>query len=91
MIKRGLREEVETLLADGYSPELPSLRAVGYKEVIAHLEGRLSRDEMNEEAIRNTRRYAKRQLTWFRHREKAEWIELSNKSLMSNLDRIRGH
>ncbi|GIX29945.1 MAG: tRNA dimethylallyltransferase [Porticoccaceae bacterium] len=68
MLQAGLVEEVAALRARGdLSPELPALRAVGYRQVWAHLAGALSRAEMEAAAIAATRQLAKRQLTWLRN------------------------
>lgn len=68
MIADGLVGETEGLLRRGYRPESPGLATVGYQEAIAHLEGRMSLDEARDQIVFHTRQYAKRQLTWFRHR-----------------------
>lgn len=66
MWENGLVEETEKVLNMGFSPELNSLNTVGYKECIAFLKGDIKKNEAIEEMKKNTRRYAKRQLTWFR-------------------------
>ncbi|MHC1728352.1 MAG: tRNA (adenosine(37)-N6)-dimethylallyltransferase MiaA [Syntrophobacteraceae bacterium] len=66
MLEEGLREEVERLIAMGYSPSLKSMQSLGYKQMAAHLAGELTMDEAAYLIKRETRRYAKRQLTWFR-------------------------
>lgn len=66
MMDAGLLNEVRRLL-DRYPEDAPGLRTVGYAELIAHLRGKLTLAEAIETAKRNTRRYARRQLTWFRH------------------------
>ncbi|NPA25633.1 MAG: tRNA (adenosine(37)-N6)-dimethylallyltransferase MiaA [Deltaproteobacteria bacterium] len=67
MIEQGLVDEVREILARGFSPELKPLRSIGYRQIIAYLEGRCSLDEAVHDIKQATRRYAKRQLTWFRH------------------------
>jgi tRNA dimethylallyltransferase len=66
MFGAGAIEEVQALAARGLDPALPAMKAVGVREIIAHLEGRISREEALARAQQETRRYAKRQLTWFR-------------------------
>lgn len=66
MVKSGLTDEVRGLLEKGYSPELNALNTVGYKEIIAFLEGKWSLEKAIAEIQKNTRRFAKRQITWFR-------------------------
>ena len=65
MIQAGLVEEVKKLLAMGYSAELKSMQSIGYRHVAGFLEGSLAWDECVRILKRDTRRYAKRQLTWF--------------------------
>ncbi len=67
MLKAGALEEVEALARRRLDPALPAMRAHGVPHLIAHLEGRLSLAEASELSIRDTRRYAKRQVTWARH------------------------
>jgi tRNA dimethylallyltransferase len=89
MVASGLIEEVVALRDDGYDESHPALRTIGYREVFAHLRGEISRDVMISLIQRNTRRYAKRQLTWFRRFEGARWINLDEsfdlESLISDL------
>jgi len=67
MLKAGLLEEVETLRKrGGFRPAPPALRAVGYRQVWAHLAGEIDRDEMVARAVAATRQLARRQLTWLR-------------------------
>ena len=67
MIAAGLIEEVKELLRRGFDPELNSLQTVGYKESIGYVQGKLRFEDMVSLIKMNTRRYAKRQLTWFRN------------------------
>jgi len=66
MIESGLKDEVEKLLGMGYSTNLKSMQSLGYKQMSAHISGALSLDEAVRLIKRETRRYAKRQITWFR-------------------------
>lgn len=66
MIDAGLVEEVRLLLAMGYSPDLPTLSAIGYGEIIAYLQGRLSLDEAVAQIQRSTRIFVRRQANWFK-------------------------
>lgn len=68
MIERGALTELEALRWRGLDPELPLMKAVAVPELLAHLEGRVDRETALERAITQTRRFAKRQLTWLRHR-----------------------
>lgn len=67
MIKLGLIDETKYILSLGYSPELPSLQTLGYREIIKYIHGMYSLESAVEEIKKETRRYAKRQLTWFRN------------------------
>jgi tRNA dimethylallyltransferase len=74
MYAAGLVSEVELLLKQGVSPVCKPLQAIGYKEVVAHLEGQFGVDEMLRLIKRNTRHFAKRQLTWFRRESEMQWV-----------------
>ncbi|MBX2829711.1 MAG: tRNA (adenosine(37)-N6)-dimethylallyltransferase MiaA [Rhodospirillales bacterium] len=67
MIKQGAIDEVRQLLALDLPPSAPVMKAVGVRELAAHLAGEIDLDTAKEKSQRETRRYAKRQLTWFRH------------------------
>jgi tRNA dimethylallyltransferase len=73
MIEAGLMSEVAALLARGYPAGLPPLQAIGYRQVVAVLEGRLPRERLEAEIVTATMRYAKRQMTWFRHQTRPIW------------------
>lgn len=73
MFKEGLVDEVETLLKK-YPKDSPGFQAIGYKEVIAHLEGEMTLDKTIEIIKIKTRQFAKRQMTWFRRFESTTWI-----------------
>ena len=75
MLGSGLLEEVEWLLGHGYPSTLKSMRSIGYRHVSDHLEGRRSWDETVRLFKRDTRRYAKRQLTWFGADPEIHWLE----------------
>lgn len=70
MLAAGLIEEVRRLLERGVPRSAPGLNAVGYREVLAHLDGRLDGAALADAIAQATRRYAKRQITWFRHQLK---------------------
>ena len=76
MVARGLVDEVRSLRErSGVGPELPSMRAVGYRQVWDHLQGRTNHAEMVERAIAATRQLARRQLTWLRSLSGVRWLE----------------
>lgn len=68
--------EVTGLLAQGYSADLPSLQAIGYRHMIACLTGAMDRETATRALIKDTRRYAKRQMTWFRRYADLHWHDL---------------
>lgn len=80
MIERGLVDEVNNVLDLGYSKSLNSLNTVGYKEIISYLEGTVTLERAVELIKRNTRRYAKRQMTWFRADKRIEWIDIESRA-----------
>lgn len=88
MINKGLEEEVDTILKMGYSPSLNALQTVGYREVVCHFTGEISREKMIELIKRNSRHYAKRQLTWFRKDERIHWIDVTLLSACQAADEI---
>lgn len=67
MVGNGLVEEVKYFFDNGYEKNLPSMQAIGYKEFFPYFEGKCSLQECMDELNKNTRHYAKRQLTWFRN------------------------
>ncbi len=73
MIDAGWFGEVEALLAAGYDPALKPLQAIGYRDVVACLRGEIDRDEAVRRIRRDTRRFAKRQLTWLRRSPRVSW------------------
>lgn len=75
MIEAGLIEEVQGLLDAGYDPRLTSMQGLGYKEMVQFLAGEVSLQQAIELLKRNTRRFAKRQMTWFRRDERIRWVE----------------
>ena len=66
MLECGLLTEIKQLFTDGYEEKLKKANVIGYNELIEHLNGNLSYDEAVNLIKQNTRRYAKRQYTWFR-------------------------
>jgi len=77
MVEQGLFEEVQSLLGRGYDLSFSSMQAIGYKEIIAYLEGNISKEESIELLKKNSRHFAKRQLTWFRSMKEIHWIDVT--------------
>ncbi len=75
MMSAGLLEEVNQLKQMGYDRNLVSMKGLGYKELLAYLEGAYSLEEAVRIIKRDTRHFAKRQLTWFRREKKVSWID----------------
>jgi tRNA dimethylallyltransferase len=73
MIEEGALEEVEALLERGLNPNLPIMRAIGVREIARYLAGELSLNEAIAAGQQSTRRYAKRQYTWFAHQPPSSW------------------
>ncbi len=78
MIERGWIDEVVTLLKRGIDPAAPAFQAIGYRQLVSHVHGESSLRDATDDIIRATRRYAKRQLTWFRHEPDIEWLQADN-------------
>lgn len=76
MMEGGLIDEVKKLLQMGYTKDIISMQGIGYKEIVKYLDGEYLLDEAIEIIKRDSRRYAKRQLTWFRRYEDAKWFNL---------------
>jgi tRNA dimethylallyltransferase len=76
MLERGALDEVRALIARGLDPDLPVMKAVGVRELAAHLRGEISLAQAAELARRETRRYAKRQLTWLRN-QTPDWPRIT--------------
>ena len=78
MLERGWIDEVKTLLQSGVDPEVPAFQAIGYRQIVRHVRGDWSLRAAKEDTIRATRRYAKRQTTWFRKESGVRWISASD-------------
>ncbi|CAK8719821.1 MAG: tRNA dimethylallyltransferase [Candidatus Electronema aureum] len=84
MIESGLIEEVERLRQLGYGPELPSMQAIGYRHVNRLLADEWTQAEMLDQLILDTRRYAKRQMTWFTANKELRWFRREEYELMAD-------
>ena len=90
MLADGLVDEVKSLLERGYSRGLVSMQGLGYKEIAAYLAGETSYEEAVTLLKRDTRRFAKRQLSWFRHMKEIEWIDVGGEQNFSgNFEKVR--
>lgn len=86
MIDLGLVDEVKNLLDEGLDKNSQSLKAIGYKEVIAYLDGEIDFDEMVDLIKKNSRHYAKRQLTWFRRDDRIKWFDRESDTLLLDIE-----
>jgi tRNA dimethylallyltransferase len=88
LFAEGLVAEVSALLGKGYDTHLPALQGLGYKETAAFIKGECSLDEAIQTLKQGTRRFAKRQLTWFRADKRIHWIDVSSLTPAEVADRI---
>lgn len=87
MIEAGLIDEVQALNEKGYK-DCQSMHAIGYKEIVAYLENRLSQTDAIAAVKQNSRKYAKRQLTWFRNKLDVNWYQLTEKEASQQMKLI---
>ncbi len=85
MVEAGLIEEVKGLLDRGYPRNCVAMQSFGYKELIDYVDGGRTLDEAVALLKQNTRRFAKRQLTWFRNDPRIEWIDISQFASMEGI------
>ncbi|MDO5036817.1 MAG: tRNA (adenosine(37)-N6)-dimethylallyltransferase MiaA [Tissierellia bacterium] len=90
MLKEGLVQEVEGLI-ETYGKAMPALRTIGYKEILAYLEGDYDLEEATEEIKKHSRNYAKRQLSWLRREDQGIWIQMEGQSSQEILEEILHH
>ncbi|MFA5367378.1 MAG: tRNA (adenosine(37)-N6)-dimethylallyltransferase MiaA [Dehalococcoidia bacterium] len=84
MIERGLVDEVKALLDRGYSPDLPAMSGLGYKQIVAYIKGETAIDEAIQRIKFETHRFARSQYAWFRLKdEDIHWFDIRNKPLES--------
>jgi tRNA dimethylallyltransferase len=88
MWEQGLVEEAQGLLQAGIMQGTTAQRALGYAQVIAQIEGKVSQDEAQEETKRATRQYARRQETWFSRDDRITWISPVQNALLRILESI---
>ncbi|MCR8641620.1 tRNA (adenosine(37)-N6)-dimethylallyltransferase MiaA [Paenibacillus sp. N1-5-1-14] len=77
MIEQGLVDEVKRLIDEGCNPDSVAMKGLGYKEIIGYLRGEYSYEGAVELLKRDTRRFAKRQLSWFRHMKDIQWVDVT--------------
>ena len=84
MVRRGWVNEIEGLLAQGVSEAAPAFQAIGYRQLLSHLRGHCALEDAIEETVRATRRYAKRQETWFRRERVSAWFPSTDPGLLAS-------
>ena len=84
MVENGLVEEVKKLKNMGYTSDMVSMKGIGYKEILNSLDGAYDTDEAVEKVKQESRRFAKRQLTWFRREKETIWLEKEEYSYDDN-------
>ena len=82
MLENGLLDEVRALRSRGMTEDMTSMHAIGYRQLLRYLDGRYSYEEAVEEIQCETRRYAKRQLTWFRREKNARFTDVEKEDLI---------
>lgn len=92
MLRDGWLFEVERLLDRGLKPQVPAFQAIGYRQLAAHVRGDSTLEEAVAETVRATRRYAKRQMTWFRRLTDVVWLSMEDpqRALDEALEALRG-
>jgi tRNA dimethylallyltransferase len=88
MVEKGLLREVKGIIDSGYARELKAFKTVGYREMILHLSGYLAFEDAIEKIKINTRRYAKRQMTWFKKDKDIAWLDVTDKNLFGKILRL---
>jgi len=90
MMDAGLVDEVRSLLGQGFTRNLISMQGLGYKEILEHLEDGVPLEDAVTKLKRDTRRFAKRQLSWFRHMKDISWVDVTDhKNFSGNLEAVR--
>lgn len=91
MVEDGLIDEVRTLLDMGYEEDLNPMKGLGYKQMIGYIKGRYPIDEAINQIKRDTKRYAKRQFTWFNMERSIQWVEINeDEEELAITERIMG-
>jgi len=89
MISDAFAQEVEWLLAQGYRSDLPAMQSIGYRHMLALLTGTSDRETVLATLIRDTRRYAKRQMTWFNNQQQVAWHHINkHDTVLASVDRF---
>lgn len=74
MVERGWVSEIKNMLDQGFEPSAPAFQAIGYRQMVRHVMGECDLQEALQDTVQATRRYAKRQMTWFRKESDVRWV-----------------
>ena len=88
MWERGLVDEVRTLATTGLSEGVTARRALGYRQVLAMLDGDLTEDEARAQTVQSTKRFVRRQRSWFRPDPRIRWIVAGDNSVAQAIEAI---
>ena len=88
MLENGLLDEVKKLKEMGYTKDMVAMKGLGYKEILDYLDGEITLDEAIYRIKRDTRHFAKRQLTWFRRERDVTWVELEGRAFDEVLEEM---
>ena len=89
MIEKGLLDEIMRLKEMGYDRSYVSMQGIGYKELLSHLDGEISLEEAVDQIKKDTRHFAKRQITWFKREKDVTWLDLDTLSEREALEQIK--
>ena len=89
MFENGLLNEFQDILKMGATKDMQSMKAIGYKELFDYVEGVCTLDEAKDKICLNSRRYAKRQMTWFKHQMPVKWFEVILENFNQTLQNIK--
>jgi tRNA dimethylallyltransferase len=78
MMSDAFEQEVKSLLNKGYTSDLPSMQSIGYRHMLECIQGEWDRESAIAALIRDTKRYAKRQMTWFRNQQDVQWYDINH-------------
>ena len=88
MLEEGWLSEIEQLLKNSIPTDAPALQGLGYKQLVLYLQGSISLEKAVELIKRDTRRFAKRQITWFKRDNRIYWIQMDNKKEREVIEEI---
>lgn len=88
MIEAGLIDEVTSLLRGGFRNALTAQQAIGYKEIVRYLDGEITKQQAIDDIKQATRRYAKRQLSWFKRDDSIVWLDANQLNEEAMVDAI---